>query len=137
MSSSVQNAFKQSSITKKTKRKRPSPLSLRLSDEERTVLETRAGSKPLGTYIRDQLLGDYQSKRKPAIRKPKVSDAEFAQILGLLGKSDQVKCLFLMLAAVENERVQLEKQEHEALSQACEDIKDMRALLVSALGLRS
>ena len=57
--------------------------------------------------------------------------------MGLLGKSDQVKCLFLLLAAAEAERINLKAQERAALHAACADIDEMRSILIKALGLKS
>lgn len=58
-------------------------------------------------------------------------------MLGLMGKSEQVSCLFLLLAAAEAERVSLAEAEQAALQNACADIRDMRSLLIEALGLKS
>jgi hypothetical protein len=106
---------------------------VRLSDDERAVLEARAGNRPLGAYIRETLLGDSQTARK----RTKADYALLAQVLGQLGQSDQVRCLFLLLVAAENDRVAMGAAERAALLEACDAVKDMRAVLISALGLKS
>ncbi len=116
-------------------RSRPAPFSIRLSAEERAYLEDKAGNRPLGVYIRAKLLGDAQKRRK-ATHKPSVDRAALAQILGLLGKSEQVSCLFLLLAAAEAEQVTLSGKDRAALHGACASMRDMRALLIKALGLK-
>jgi hypothetical protein len=134
MSSSIKQTFGQS--TSATKHKRPAPFSIRLSAEERAWLERKAGSRPLGRYIRAKLLGDDQTPRK-AGRAPTIDYALLGQMLGMLGKTEQVSCLFLLLAAAKNERVAIGEAERQALDEACADIREMRALLIRALGLRS
>ncbi len=134
MSSSIKQTFDQSADPKK--HKRPAPFSIRLSAEERASLERKAGSRPLGRYIRAKLLGDDETPRKAA-RTPTIDYALLGQVLGMLGKSEQVSCLFLLLAAAEAERVRLGEAERQALDEACTDVREMRALLIRALGLRS
>ncbi len=51
------------------KDKPPPPFSLRLSANERAELIRRAGNKPLGAYIRAQLLGGIDTPRR-ASRQP-------------------------------------------------------------------
>lgn len=64
MISSIKQPFDQSASA--TKRKRPAPFSIRLSEDERGLLERKAGSRPLGRYIRAKLLGDDETPRKAA-----------------------------------------------------------------------
>jgi hypothetical protein len=119
-----------------SKSKRPAPFPVRLSAEERVHLERKAGSRPLGAYIRAALLNGAEAPRKPT-RKPSADHVALGQILGLMGKSEQVRCLFLLLAAAESQRVSMTKTDKAALHQACADMREMRGLLVTALGLRS
>ncbi|MES9861442.1 MAG: hypothetical protein ABW157_18035 [Candidatus Thiodiazotropha sp. LLP2] len=49
---------------KPEKPSRPSPFCLRLSREERALLERAAGDLPLGTYIRKRLLNDAVASRR-------------------------------------------------------------------------
>ncbi len=134
MTSSIKPTFGQS--THSAKHKRPAPFSIRLSAEERAWLERKAGSRPLGRYIRAKLLGDDETPRKAA-RAPSIDYALLGQMLGMLGKSEQVSCLFLLLAAAEAEHVALGEAERQALDEACADVHEMRTLLIRALGLRS
>lgn len=139
MSFSVSDHFKKADASKRPaprKRLRPAPFSIRLSEEERTYLERKAGSRPLGAYIRGKLLGGAETRRK-ATRPPSIDYALLGQILGLLGKSDQVQCLFLLVMAAEAGRIQMTPEERAALRSACGDVKEMRGLLVEALGLKS
>lgn len=118
------------------KPKRPAPFSIRLSAEERAYLERKAGSRPLGGYIRAKLLGDAEAPRKAA-RSPSIDYAMLGQVLGVLGKSELATHLCLLTAAAEAGRLELAEQDRTALKGACEDVREVRALLVEALGLKS
>jgi hypothetical protein len=48
------------------KNKYPPPFSLRLTYEERAILEAEADGKPLGAYIRERLLGEKASRAQGA-----------------------------------------------------------------------
>lgn len=111
------------------------PFSLRLTDEERQYLQHKAGNKPLGTYIRSQLLDGTETRRK-AVRAPSTDFALLAQVLGALGKSELASCLCILVAATEQERVRLDAQERAALLALQTDVSEMRGMLVSALGLK-
>lgn len=124
------------SVTKPKKLKRPAPFPVRFSAEERAYLERKAGNQPLGSYIRRKLLGDMEVPRK-AGSKPSIDRVALAQILGLMGKSEQVSCLFLLLAAAEVDRVAMAEADRAALHEACANIREMRSLLIGGLGLRS
>jgi len=134
MSSSKKAAF--TKAAKSPKPKRPAPFSIRLSEDERAFLARKAGNKPLGTYVRSTLLGDAETRRKPS-RAPSIDYALLGQVLGMLGKSEQLSCLFMLLVAAEADRIELDESESQALRETCEDVREMRALLIQALGLRS
>ncbi|MEQ8287878.1 hypothetical protein [Thalassospira sp.] len=134
MSSSIKRSFDHSSGA--VKPKRPAPFSIRLSGDERAVLKRRAGNKPLGAYVRAKLLGDEETRRKPS-RAPSIDYALLGQVLGMLGKSEQVRCLFLLAVAAKADRLELKDEDLTALNEACEDIHDMRGMLVKALGLKA
>ena len=120
----------------KPKRRRPSSLSIRVSDEERAVLRRKAGKRSIGAYIREKALGDEQTPRRKAAAKPSLDLAMLGQVLGLLGKFDGVACLFLLLAAAESQRVAMAENDRAPLQAACTDVREVRALVMGALGLR-
>ena len=111
------------------------PFSLRLTEEERRYLQRKAGSKPLGTYIRSQLLHGTETRRK-AVRAPSTVFALLGQVLGALGKSELASCLCILVAATEQERVRLDAEESAALLTLQTDVSEMRRVLISALGLK-
>lgn len=136
--SGITKAFDSAAASpKKVKTKRPAPFCLRLSDEERAYLKRKAGSRPLGAYVRSQLLDGKKIKQRKASRAPSVDHALLAQLLGMLGKSQQVSCLFLLALAEEKKRLTLPEEDSAALRQACADVREMRLLLITALGLKS
>lgn len=120
----------------KPKRRRPSSLSIRVTDDERAILERKAGKRSIGAYVREKVLGDKQAPRRKAAAKPPVDYAMLGQVLGKLGKSEQVACLFLLLVAAEKNRVTMSEKDRAALHAACDDVREVRAVLMSALGLR-
>ncbi|NQW11386.1 MAG: hypothetical protein HQ481_16090 [Alphaproteobacteria bacterium] len=120
----------------KPKRRRPSSLSIRVSDEERAILKRKAGKRSLGAYVRHVVLGEQEAPRRKAAAKPSIDYAMLGQVLGKLGKPEQVSCLFLLAVAAEGRRVAMTEKDRAALHAACADVREMRTLLVGALGLR-
>ncbi len=121
---------------RKPKRRRPSSLSIRVSDEERTILERKAGKRSLGAYVREMALGDKQAPRRKGAANPSIESVQLGQMLGKLGKSEQVSVLFLLLVAAEKNRVILTETERAALYEACANVREVRAAVMGALGLR-
>ena len=133
MSSSAKQSFDKSV----RRAKRPAPFSIRLSAEERALLERKAGNKPLGTYAREELLGNAQTARKPALPTPKIDKVLLAQILGVLGKSELASSLCLLAVAAESGSAMLDEETDGRLKEACSDIHEIRLILIRALGLRA
>jgi hypothetical protein len=120
----------------KPKRRRPFAVSIRVSDAERDALKRKAGRRSIGAYVREKALGDDQEPRRKNAAKPSIDYALLGQLLGKLGKSDQVSCLFLLAVAAEAERLALSDGERASLQAACHDVREMRGMLIEALGLR-
>ena len=116
--------------------KPPPPFSLRLSAEERAELIRRAGSKPLGAYIRAQLLGNVTTPRRTR-RQPGADQQTLAKLLAELGKSRLSSNLNQLAKAVNMGSLPVSPETEQSLVQACEDVRRMRHALLSALGLRS
>lgn len=113
---------------------RPSPLSIRLSDEERKSLVARAGGRPLGSYIKEMVLGgQFRSARRPA---PVRDAAPLGQILGLLGRSHLSSNLNQITKAANLGALPVTAEVEADLRQACADVFAMRRLLMVALGLK-
>ena len=136
MSQTLSTQFAKAAAKPKAKRRRPAPFSIRLSDDERAYLERKAGRLPLGAYARAKLLGDEEAPRRKAAAKPSVDYAMLGQVLGKLGKSEQVACLFLLLLAAEKNRVTMSEDDRAALHESCAAVREVRAAVMGALGLR-
>ncbi|ANK79352.1 MAG: hypothetical protein TEF_00050 [Rhizobiales bacterium NRL2] len=114
---------------------RPAPFSIRLTADERAWLERKAGSKPLGTYIRDRLLGDNAAGRS-AVRSPKPDYAMLGKVLAALGPSELATSICMMAKLAERGSLLVDDECASSLQAACSDIQKMRLLLIRALGLR-
>ena len=134
MSSSKKAAF--AKAAKHPKRKRPAPFSIRLSEEERTRLEREAGHKPLGAHIRAKLLGEDQTPRKDTRQHPRVDYELLGRVLAALGNSELASCLCILAAAAESGSLDVTDEVTGKLHAACDDVREIRLLLISALGLR-
>lgn len=69
--------------------KPPFPFSLRLSEDEREILQERAGNLPLGAYIRSQLFSQPKPRRKR--RSVEKNYAALVRLLSLLGHAEILK----------------------------------------------
>ncbi len=127
---------KVSCATSKPRSKKPAaPFSLRLTAEEREVLDRQAGNKPLGAYIRERLLADKVQKRRTS-RKPHVDEKQLAQVLAELGRS-RLSSNLNQLAKHANVGILPDSPEvAEELGEACRAVKAMRDALLGALGLK-
>lgn len=114
---------------------RPSPFPLRLSAAERQTLVSRAGGLPLGSYIKLVLFGpDAQVLRRP--KTVSADQAKLAEVLAALGASRLASNLN-QLAKEANIGTLPVTQETEAdLRRACGEIAEIRALLMTALGIQ-
>lgn len=114
--------------------RRPRPFSLRLSDEERSELLARAGSLPLGTYIKSRLFDGRPVKRK-AVRSLQDSTS-LSRALALLGQSRIANNLNQLAKAANIGTLPVTTDVEDELREACAYVRDVRELLLSALGLK-
>ena len=109
------------------------PFSLRLSRDERSILENDAGVMPVGAYIRARLF-DAPSPRKSQTR-PKYKDKLLSQILAELGASRLSSNLNQLAKASNNGKLPVNSETEQAINQAAADIEDMKVMLSKALRL--
>ncbi|WP_019959573.1 hypothetical protein [Woodsholea maritima] len=114
----------------------PPPFSLRLTFEERAALDAMAGGRPLGAYIRDQLLGDKVSKRASERRKPRADEVALARLLSALGQSRLSSNLNQIAKAAHMGALPVTPELIDELHEACADIEAMRDALMAGLGLK-
>lgn len=110
--------------------KRPSPLSLRLSADERARLERMADGQPLGSFIKTRL---FSERRKTAAHPSRV---EIAQALALLGQSEVAPALRSMAKDAERGALPLDPETQASIRAACADIAVIKSLLMKALGIK-
>ena len=111
------------------------PFSLRLSEDERAILRRRAGSRPLGEYIRSKLFGDKVSPRKLRHRNPSETDRTIATLLAGIGQSRLASNMNQIAKAANIGALPVTPDLVEELHQACADIAIIRQALVRALGI--
>lgn len=133
---SVAKAFSNSAASSRNKSKRRyiPPFSLRLTAEERKRLDEMAGNQPLGSYIRDRLLGEQTEKRRK-IKKPKPDTAMLAMVLSELGQSRLASNINQLAKAANMGTLDITPEIEREIEQACREIQAMRALLITALGV--
>lgn len=122
------------------KRKLPSPVSIRFTDDERALLKREAGDTALSTYVRERVLGSAAAPRAKRYRKKKRQpglDAQtVAQLLGTLGQSELGRSMLALALAAESGALPVTPELSEKLDAACDDIREMRIALVVALGIK-
>ena len=122
-------------MTKRTKDQNR-PFSLRLTFDERSQLESDAGSTALGVYIRQQLFrGRHVPIRRAPRKKPERDQAALAEALALLGASRLSANLNQLAKAVNTGSLPVTPETEADLRAACEAVLEMRAALMRALGV--
>ena len=111
------------------------PFSIRLTEEERGVLEARAGCIPLSTFIRDLLLGEGLAGKRRRVAAPVKDHAALARVLALLGRSRVASNLNQLAKAANLGVLPASPMTEAELRAACAAVAEMRAQLMRALGL--
>jgi len=111
----------------------PPPFSLRLTFEERAILEEAAGRMPLGAYIRSQLLKEQEAYRRRKPRRPVKDHKALGHVLGELGKSRIANNLNQLAKAVNTDSLPVTPDTEKAIQEACTGVQDMRVMLMQAL----
>jgi hypothetical protein len=112
------------------------PFSIRLTADEKQQLEAKAGSVPLGVFIRDIILGD-TSKPRAMRLSFRLNDREaLGQLLALLGKARLANNLNQLAKAANTGSLVLDPEIKTDLLSALDDVRAMRVLLMQALGMK-
>ena len=119
---------------KGTTKKRPAPLSLRLTEGERTQLERRSGDLPLSTYVKYVLFAEDAPAYRKGPTRFSADRALVARVLACLGLSGIASNLARLAKAADTGNLMFDEQTHTQLLQACDDVAAMRTLLLNALG---
>lgn len=116
--------------------KRPSPFCIRLTPHEKAHLKQLAGNRPLGTYIREKLLGNVAEKRRE-LRSPKIEQEQYAALLAALGQSRLSSNLNQLAHHANIGTLDVSEDIERQLGDTYACILEMRKALFMALGLKS
>lgn len=117
----------------KPRRKRPAPFSIRLSEGERARLAVEAAGAPLGAYVKAKVFGTPPLR----LRRSGLSIQDrtaLAQLLALLGRSRIANNLNQLAWAVNIGSLPVTPETEQDLCGAVMAVRDMRTLLMTALG---
>lgn len=133
---SHQTQFNASASQKPTKRKRPSPVSVRFSEAELDRLKAEAGARSLNGHIRHRLFGS-NTKTRRAASSARPDTALLSRLLRNLGDWDLTWALKELELGVDEGVILLDVETCNALREPCADIAAMRSAVMRALGLRN
>ncbi|MEW5421953.1 hypothetical protein HNS03_08530 [Amorphus sp. 3PC139-8] len=112
------------------------PVSIRLTAEERALLERRAGSLGLSTFIRNRLFEDGAEARRPRGRFPVKDQQALAQVLAFLGKAGLAANVAELAKAMRVGTLPVSEETETALQVACADIAAIKVAVMRALGIQ-
>ncbi|SEN38964.1 plasmid mobilization protein [Nitrosomonas marina] len=115
--------------------KQTSPFCLRLTPEERALLEREAAGLPLGEYVRQRVFDENRTKRRTRNKHPVRDHQILSQLLGELGKSRLSNNLNQLAKTANSGLLILTPEVKTALLNACADIRHIREALMKSLGL--
>lgn len=118
-----------------TKTPKTKPISIRLTDEERAMLERRAGNYALSAYIRLKLF-DVQTSRSTTNKSPTKDKQALAQVLALLGKSSLASSMADLAHGARLGTLLVSEETEASIKKACTDIATMKSALMRALGIQ-
>jgi hypothetical protein len=121
----------------KSNKRRPSPISLRLSEDERAQLKRDALGQSINGYIRERLFAGSPANSRNQRGKSPVKDYEaLGRALGMLGRSDVFTALTALSLAIEQEKLRVSRETETDIQKACAAVITIRADIIRALGLK-
>ncbi len=114
--------------------KRPAPLSIRLTPEERQRLEQLAGSMSLAAYLKLAALEGQRASR--AHSRTRADQQMLARVLAALGTSQLAASLERLSYAAKNGTLYVDDTLAAKFAAACDDVRAMHLHLLEALGKR-
>jgi mobilization protein NikA len=121
-------------MPKQTK-KQTSPFCLRLTPEERALLEREAAGLPLGEYVRQRVFDENRIERRTRNKHPVKDHLLLSQLLGELGRSKMANNLNQLAKTANSGLLIVTPEVKTALLNACADIRHIRQTLMKSLGL--
>ena len=119
---------------KRGARRAISPLTLRLTPEERARLEELAAGMTLSTYVRACVFGEEAKRRKRRPKDTVVHKKAIAEALALLGQSRIANNLNQLAYHANIGSLEIGFEEREQIEETYAHVVAMRTLLVAALG---
>ena len=110
-------------------------VTVRLTQQERKVLEVHAGDMPLSRYIRETVLGKALAERKKRKSAPIKDHVALAQILGLVGNHGLVNRFRQASRDVDAGIEALEPDAVAKIEECHSFLRKIHALLMQALGI--
>lgn len=134
----ISETFAEKAADPKAKpKKRPAPISVRVSAEERAQLEKDAAGMSMNAHIRARLFSeDATPKRKRRNKSPVKDHAALARVLSALGQCNLARDLGDLSAAMQDNKMCLTPESERLFQHACQAVILMRRDLVKALGLK-
>ncbi|BDG72536.1 hypothetical protein [Roseomonas fluvialis] len=117
-------------------RNRLAPFSLRLSEDERARLTVEAGGAPLGAYMKAKLLGETIPVRMRRSGLAVEDRQALGKALALLGQSRLASNLNQLAHLAHIGALPVSPEIESELKNAVSEVRAMRCLLVTALGLK-
>ena len=121
-------------LANKKVEKNHTPFSLRLSFDERGLLEHDAAGQALGAYIRERLFGEDVTPRTTKGKFPVKDQAALGRVLGALGSSRLSANLNQLAKAVNTGSLPVTPETEDELRKACAAVLAMREDILIALG---
>ena len=112
------------------------PFSFRLNAEERAELNRRAGTLPLGAYIKSELFSGRAKPKRHSVGSV-IDSKSLGQALALLGQSRISSNLNQIAKAANMGTLPLTPDVEADIKEACAHVFEIRNALVHALGLKS
>ena len=113
----------------------PATVTLRLTEEERAMLETLALGSSMSAYVRKCVFAEQETTRKAYNRPEPVSDKQaLAQVLGLLGGSRIANNLNQLAFHANSGSLAIDQEVVDKINEAYAHICVLRSELLKALG---
>jgi len=134
----AQSAFigKPNATNDKPKKRYPTPVCVRFTEEEKTLLDVKAGDLTTSAYVRLCVLGENAPKHRTRSKKAVEDHQALGQLIGALGRSNVPNNLNQLTKAVNKGDLPLPDDIAQDLKQAAFEIAYMRHMLMTALGLK-
>lgn len=123
--------------TSPAKKPRPAPFSLRLTSDERAAFEAKAGSMPLGSYIKSVVLASEAPKYRKRKKPPVAEQQLLAEVLARLGQTRTANNLNQIAKGINQGTLFVDDELEADLNAAIAEVAWMRVTLMRALGVKS